>query len=143
MIQTPAFKSKLVSTLVSKDLTKAPFNPYTRTFVFDFTLATTMLFLQAYTFTDELALYLLVPSAVSAAINAGIGSQLSEPFVKLKVVIAVPSVNVGTDNHVAQVARLAALFTPEFSIVPYSYILGDSPLKELFQPIGIIRDWFR
>ncbi|MNG38839.1 hypothetical protein D3C84_1266840 [compost metagenome] len=58
------------------------------------------------TLTAEVGVLSLTPK-LSSAINCGKGSQLSLPFVKLKVVIAVLSDKVGEDNVVAQEARTA------------------------------------
>ena len=85
------------------------------------TLDTNNLFPVEYTRTeDEDCEVVPVGISVSAAIRSGIGSQLSVHFVKLKVVMAVPSESIGVVNTCDHETRLAALFSPDCSIVPYS-----------------------
>jgi hypothetical protein len=56
------------------------------------------------------------------------------------VVIAVPSFKVGSVKTVDQKTRFDELFSPDFSMVPYSYINSDCPPRLSFQPSGEISD---
>src|SRR5574344_1667645 len=89
----------------------------------------------------------MVASLLSAGANMPVayfvsGSQLSEPFVKLKQLIAVLSFNTGLVRTLAHETRLAELSSPDFSIVPDSRLLA-LPLdtRPLFQPASTINDW--
>ncbi len=68
-----------------------------------------------FTFTEKVLLGKLVTVS-----NKGIGSQPSVPFVKVNGLISEPSPKTGVVITFDQLTRFPELFTPEFSIVPYS-----------------------
>ena len=68
------------------------------------------------------------------------GSQPSVPFVKLKVVMSVPSDSVGVVSRVDQGALDARLSSPDCSVVPYSYIPFDSPPSVFCHANGTMSD---
>ena len=63
-------------------------------------------------------------------------------MINVESVIGVVPLSIAGDVSVAaHETRLARLFSPESSTVPYSYIFVDSPPRELFQPSGLISDF--